>query len=109
MKRLILFGATGLLLSLSFIATASAGDVRVHFGAFWVPGAEAYMGYPPPAYVIPPRAVIVLPPVLGIDVLRPFYPIHHDRHWTHKHKHWKHRHHAKPHRHFREMTFHHRR
>lgn len=109
MKRLILFSAIGLLLSLTFIVPAWAGDVHVHLGAFWIPGAEAYVDYPPPAYVISPRAVIVLPPVLTIDVLRPLHPIHHDRHWTHKHKYWKHRHHPKPHRQFREMSPHHRR
>ncbi len=102
MKRLILFTAIGLLLSLTFIAPAWAGDVHVHFGAFWIPGAEVYVDYPPPAYVIPPRTVIVLPPVLAIDVLRPYHPIHHDRYW-------KHQHHSKPHRQFREMTIHHER
>ncbi|MCI0526493.1 MAG: hypothetical protein L0Y56_03445 [Nitrospira sp.] len=109
MKRLILFAAIGLLLSLTFTTPVWASDVHVHFGAFWVPGAEGYVDYPPPAYVISPGAVIVLPPVLAIDVLRPHHPIHHDHHWTHKHKYWKHRYHSKPHRQFRDMTIHHRR
>jgi len=110
MKRLILFAAIGLLLGLTFIAPVWAGDVHVHFGAFWVPDTEGYVDYPPPAYVIPPRTVIVvLPPVLAVDVLRPYHPIHHDRHWTHEHQYWKYRHHSKPHRQFREMTLHHRR
>jgi hypothetical protein len=116
MKRLILFAAIGLLLSLTFIAPALASEehptqsqIHVHFGAFWIPGVKSYVEYPPPVYVIPPHTVIVLPPVLAVDALRSHHHhhhIHHDPHWTHSHKYRTHRHHSKPHRQFREITIH---
>lgn len=112
MKQLIIFTATGFLLSLILIAPPSAraehssqAQVHIHLGAFWIPGVEGYVVYPPPAYVVPPPTVIVLPPVLSIDGLhikRHHRHIHHDRHWTHNHKYWKHQDRSKSHRRFRE-------